>query len=83
MFWVLLFLNSFLAYFVNLTNFLVTKHTSALTLQVGAAPASCAPASPAWQPGRACRYAPPLPAALSRRAALGGAQIPGACPVSP
>lgn len=30
----LLFLNSFLAYFVNLTNFLVTKHTSALTLQV-------------------------------------------------
>jgi drug/metabolite transporter (DMT)-like permease len=33
-FWVLLFLNSFLAYFVNLTNFLVTKHTSALTLQV-------------------------------------------------
>lgn len=34
MFWVLLFLNSFLAYFVNLTNFLVTKYTSALTLQV-------------------------------------------------
>jgi hypothetical protein len=33
-FWGLLFLNSFLAYFVNLTNFLVTKHTSALTLQV-------------------------------------------------
>lgn len=33
-FWALLFLNSFLAYFVNLTNFLVTKHTSALTLQV-------------------------------------------------
>ncbi|KAI3438507.1 hypothetical protein D9Q98_000935 [Chlorella vulgaris] len=33
-FWMLLFLNSFLAYFVNLTNFLVTKHTSALTLQV-------------------------------------------------
>ncbi|KAK9837287.1 hypothetical protein WJX81_003509 [Elliptochloris bilobata] len=27
-------LNSFLAFFVNLTNFLVTKHTSALTLQV-------------------------------------------------
>ena len=26
-------LNSFLAFFVNLTNFLVTKHTSALTLQ--------------------------------------------------
>jgi len=33
-FWPLLFFNSFLAYFVNLTNFLVTKHTSALTLQV-------------------------------------------------
>lgn len=33
-FWGLLLLNSFLAYFVNLTNFLVTKHTSALTLQV-------------------------------------------------
>jgi hypothetical protein len=32
-FWLLLF-NSCLAYFVNLTNFLVTKHTSALTLQV-------------------------------------------------
>ncbi|KAL2525770.1 putative sugar phosphate/phosphate translocator [Abeliophyllum distichum] len=31
--WFLLF-NSALAYFVNLTNFLVTKHTSALTLQV-------------------------------------------------
>ncbi|KAJ0678384.1 putative sugar phosphate transporter domain-containing protein [Helianthus annuus] len=31
--WLLLF-NSALAYFVNLTNFLVTKHTSALTLQV-------------------------------------------------
>ncbi|KAL0341325.1 UNVERIFIED_CONTAM: putative sugar phosphate/phosphate translocator [Sesamum radiatum] len=30
--WLLLF-NSALAYFVNLTNFLVTKHTSALTLQ--------------------------------------------------
>ncbi|MFS7958097.1 putative sugar phosphate transporter domain-containing protein [Helianthus anomalus] len=30
----LLILNSSLAYFVNLTNFLVTKHTSALTLQV-------------------------------------------------
>jgi len=29
----LLGLNSFLAFFVNLTNFLVTKHTSALTLQ--------------------------------------------------
>lgn len=31
--WYLL-LNAALAYFVNLTNFLVTKHTSALTLQV-------------------------------------------------
>jgi len=31
--WYLLF-NSALAYLVNLTNFLVTKHTSALTLQV-------------------------------------------------
>ncbi|KAL1332631.1 hypothetical protein HN51_061410 [Arachis hypogaea] len=31
--WLLIF-NSALAYFVNLTNFLVTKHTSALTLQV-------------------------------------------------
>lgn len=31
--WLLLF-NSALAYLVNLTNFLVTKHTSALTLQV-------------------------------------------------
>lgn len=31
--WYLL-VNSSLAYFVNLTNFLVTKHTSALTLQV-------------------------------------------------
>ncbi|EPS64971.1 plastidic phosphate translocator-like protein2, partial [Genlisea aurea] len=31
--WLLLF-NSSLAFFVNLTNFLVTKHTSALTLQV-------------------------------------------------
>lgn len=30
----LLLINSSLAYFVNLTNFLVTKHTSALTLQV-------------------------------------------------
>ncbi|KAI3705081.1 hypothetical protein L1987_75313 [Smallanthus sonchifolius] len=30
----LLILNSSLAYFVNLTNFLVTKHTTALTLQV-------------------------------------------------
>ena len=31
--WLLMF-NSALAYFANLTNFLVTKHTSALTLQV-------------------------------------------------
>eukprot|EP00270_Netrium_digitus_P001806 TRINITY_DN1200_c0_g1_i1.p1 TRINITY_DN1200_c0_g1~~TRINITY_DN1200_c0_g1_i1.p1 ORF type:complete len:344 (+),score=59.16 TRINITY_DN1200_c0_g1_i1:220-1251(+) len=30
----LLLVNSAMAYFVNLTNFLVTKHTSALTLQV-------------------------------------------------
>ncbi len=30
----LLFVNSTMAYFVNLTNFLVTKHTSALNLQV-------------------------------------------------
>lgn len=29
-----LLLNAALAHFVNLTNFLVTKHTSALTLQV-------------------------------------------------
>lgn len=34
-FWGLLLLNCLLAYFANLTNFLVTKHTSALTLQVG------------------------------------------------
>ncbi|KAK2079689.1 hypothetical protein QBZ16_002084 [Prototheca wickerhamii] len=33
-FWGLLLLNCLLAYFANLTNFLVTKHTSALTLQV-------------------------------------------------
>lgn len=33
-FWWLLF-NSFMAYAVNLTNFMVTKYTSALTLQVG------------------------------------------------
>lgn len=32
--WILLFLNSVTAYAANLTNFLVTKHTSALTLQV-------------------------------------------------
>ncbi|WCJ33427.1 Nucleotide-sugar transporter family protein [Euphorbia peplus] len=32
--WLLLFLNSTMAYSANLTNFLVTKHTSALTLQV-------------------------------------------------
>ncbi|KAL1813538.1 hypothetical protein ACET3Z_023603 [Daucus carota] len=32
--WLLLFLNSIMAYSANLTNFLVTKHTSALTLQV-------------------------------------------------
>ena len=34
----LLGLNSFLAFFVNLSNFLVTKHTSALTLQARIAP---------------------------------------------
>lgn len=34
-FWALLALNSVLACAANLTNFLVTKHTSALTLQVG------------------------------------------------
>lgn len=33
-FWPLLVFNAAMAYFVNLTNFLVTKHTSALTLQV-------------------------------------------------
>jgi len=33
-FWVLLLVNSLLAFSANLTNFLVTKHTSALTLQV-------------------------------------------------
>ncbi|OVA12932.1 Triose-phosphate transporter domain [Macleaya cordata] len=32
--WVLLLVNSVLAYAANLSNFLVTKHTSALTLQV-------------------------------------------------
>lgn len=33
-FWTLL-VNSCMAYAVNLTNFMVTKYTSALTLQVG------------------------------------------------
>jgi drug/metabolite transporter (DMT)-like permease len=33
-FWPLLLFNAVMAYFVNLTNFLVTKYTSALTLQV-------------------------------------------------
>ena len=32
--WVLLSVNSVAAYLANLSNFLVTKHTSALTLQV-------------------------------------------------
>lgn len=32
--WLLLLINSVLAYSANLSNFLVTKHTSALTLQV-------------------------------------------------
>ena len=43
--WYLLF-NSSLAYFVNLTNFLVTKHTSALTLQV--CPIFLVSFSPLW-----------------------------------
>ena len=33
-FMVLLTVNTIMAFFVNLTNFLITKHTSALTLQV-------------------------------------------------
>lgn len=33
--WLLLLVNSVMAYSANLLNFLVTKHTSALTLQVG------------------------------------------------
>lgn len=32
--WLLLLVNSVMAYSANLLNFLVTKHTSALTLQV-------------------------------------------------
>lgn len=32
--WLLLLINSVMAYSANLLNFLVTKHTSALTLQV-------------------------------------------------
>lgn len=32
--WILLILNSVMAYSANLSNFLVTKYTSALTLQV-------------------------------------------------
>lgn len=32
--WLLLLINSTMAYSANLLNFLVTKHTSALTLQV-------------------------------------------------
>lgn len=32
--WLLLLVNSAMAYSANLSNFLVTKHTSALTLQV-------------------------------------------------
>lgn len=32
--WLLLLVNSAMAYSVNLSNFLVTKHTSPLTLQV-------------------------------------------------
>ena len=38
-FWPMLLLNACSSYFVNLTNFLVTKYTSALTLQVRGAPA--------------------------------------------
>jgi hypothetical protein len=38
-----LIFNSSLAYLVNLTNFLVTKHTSALTLQVSSATLPCLP----------------------------------------
>lgn len=38
--WLLLFINSTMAYAANLTNFLVTKHTSALTLQVQYLPPS-------------------------------------------
>lgn len=38
--WLLLLINSTMAYAANLTNFLVTKNTSALTLQV--------PLSPSW-----------------------------------
>lgn len=37
----LLAINSAMAYFVNLTNFLVTKHTSALTLQVSLIQHTC------------------------------------------
>lgn len=36
--WILLLLNSSMAYGANLCNFLVTKHTSALTLQVSLSP---------------------------------------------
>lgn len=36
--WLLLFINSSMAYAANLCNFLVTKHTSALTLQVSLSP---------------------------------------------
>ena len=52
MFWVSLGLNSLLAYLVNLTNFMVTRHTSALTLQ--ACPCSVAQRSthPATVPCR-------------------------------
>lgn len=46
--WYLLF-NSSLAYFVNLTNFLVTKHTSALTLQVNNNKPHSTILDPVWQ----------------------------------
>lgn len=39
----LLAVNSAMAYFVNLTNFLVTKHTSPLTLQVCYRTVQCRP----------------------------------------
>ena len=42
-FWVLLLLNSAMAWAANLTNFLVTKHTSALTLQARQPGAGCSP----------------------------------------
>lgn len=79
-FWVLLFLNSFLAYFVNLTNFLVTKHTSALTLQVWRRARRCLPAigSPPVLPTAAGRRQ--FAASLPRRAGAVMQQSAGVCP---